>query len=405
MIKKCKKCGKVYDIGIFKYIESLWRSRMVFRCDACEELINWKKNEDLNRINRNKFSFDKCNIEYYDYRLYSWIYEKVLDKNEYCELRLIGDIIYNCFPSDLKEDYLICRKDEYDSNIKYGTHRIGDIEMSIPLNHILCIKILDVYKDYFEPDIEEPVFGFKGIEVINGIIKAKNYIYELGIPYEEPQRIRPNTDYQDVYSHFCTRIEDVLNYRDFIVSPIAFSQGKGCSNQRLFEVKAEGHCFENTTKGWVSNKLTVIREIPREEIIEYFNQNQQLKLIAEEFLEFRNSKYEDMWLEYATADIKPYRQFINDNEVEEMIVKCCKFNKSDVCIQVYPNVKFEICEQCSYYKYDIAYRKKEYCYLTIRNMIRKGIFSKENKNYKYLIDNNFKSEIEAVQRLLDYSNK
>lgn len=61
----------------------------------------------------------------------------------------------------------------------------------------------------------------------------------MAIPYEEPERIRPHTDYQDVYSHFCTRIEDLLSYRDFISSPIMFSQGKGSSNQRLFEVKAE----------------------------------------------------------------------------------------------------------------------------------------------------------------------
>ena len=403
MTRKCKKCGEVYDVGILKYIKSLWRGKMIFRCETCEELVNWKRDEDINQINENSFSFNKCNVKCYDNRLYDWIYKKIIDQNEYCELRLRGNIIYHCFPADLKEDYLVCRKDEYDPNIKYGTHRIGDIEKRIPLNYIVGIEIIDVYKDYFEPDVKEPVFGFKGIEVVDGILKAKDYIYELGIPYEEPQRIRPHTDYQDVYSHFCIRIEDVLNHRDFITSLIAFSEGKGRSNQRLFEVKAEGHCFENTTNGWVSNKLTVIREVTKEEIIEYFNQSQKLKLIVEKFLESRNSKYEEIWSKYAKADIRPYRQFLSDNEIDEMIVKICAFNKSDVCIQDYSKLKFEICEQCSYYKHAMEYKKKRHCYLTIRNTIRKGAFNKENKNYEYLLEHNFRSELEAVNRLLEYT--
>lgn len=403
MIRRCKKCGEVYDVKILEHIKYILRGNLFFRCKMCEDIINWKKVEDIKQINKNRFTSNKCNVGCYDNRLYEWICEKIIDQNEYCELRLIEDVVYKCFPTDLKEDYLVCRKDEYDPNIRYGTHREGDIEKNIPLNNILGIEILDIYKDYIEPNVKEPVYGFKGLEVIDGILKAKDYIYEIGIPYEEPQRIRPHTDYQDVYSHFCIRIEDVLNHRDFISTPIAFSQGKGYSNQRLFKVKAEGHCFENTTNGWVSNKLTIVREVTREEIMEYFSQSQKLRLRVEAVLESRNSKYKDIWLEYAKADIRPYKQFLDDNEIDEMIVKSCIFNKSDICIQDCSKIKFEICEQCNYYKNTMESKKKIYCYLVIRNAIRKGTFNKDNISYNYLLEHNLRSELEAVRRLLEYT--
>lgn len=51
----------------------------------------------------------------------------------------------------------------------------------------------------------------------------------------------------------------------------------------------------------------------------------------------------------------------------------------------------------------MEYKKKRYCYLTMRNAIRKGVFSKEDENYKYLFERNCKSELEAIQRLLEYN--
>lgn len=241
--------------------------------------------------------------------------------------------------------------------------------------------------------------------MVDGILKAKGYIYELGIPYEEPQKIRPHTDYQDVYSHFCIRIEDVLSHRDFITLPITFSQGKGFSNQRLFKVKAEGHCFKNnTSNGWVSNKLTLIREVTKDEIIEYFNKDKKLKSLAEDFLKSTNSKYEDIWSEYTKADIKPYKQFLDDNEIEEMIVNKCRYRKEDDCLQDDPVLEFDKCEQCNYYKYFMVNKKKTHSYLTLRNAIRKGTFNEEDESYQYLLEHNFESELEAIKRLLKYKN-
>lgn len=65
-----------------------------------------------------------------------------------------------------------------------------------------------IYIDYREPGVKEAIYGFKGVEIIDGILKARDYMYEIGISYEEPERIQPYTDYQDVYSYFCIKIED-----------------------------------------------------------------------------------------------------------------------------------------------------------------------------------------------------
>ena len=51
----------------------------------------------------------------------------------------------------------------------------------------------------------------------------------------------------------------------------------------------------------------------------------------------------------------------------------------------------------------MKYKKKIYCYLTMSNAIRKGVFSKEDENYKYLFERNCKSELEAIQSLLEYN--
>ncbi len=400
---RCKKCGEFYNVKLAQYIKVLWRRKMIFMCETCEELADWSKEEDIDQLNRNSFSFNECTIECFDYRIYGWIYENIIKHKKYCELRLSNGITYTCFPIDLKKDYLVCCKDEFDPSIEYGTHRMGDIEKKIPLNYIVGIKILDRYKDYFEPEVKEPVYGFKGVSVVDGLLKARNYIYEIGIPYEEPQRIRPHTDFQDVYSHFCIKIEDVLSYRDFITSPISFNQGNGHSEVRLFKVKGEGHCFENTANGWVSNKLTLIREVTREEIVKYFNKRLELKLAIEEN-KAENSIYENVWLEYTKADIKPYKQFIDDNEIEDTLVKECRYREEDDCLQSDSVLKFEKCEQCNYYKYYMVNKKKTYSYLTIRNAIRKDTFI-EDDNYQYLVESNFKSELEAIQRLLKYELK
>lgn len=402
MEEKCRKCGTTCIIKPTEYIKVLFRRKMIFMCKTCEDLIDWKKDTNLYHPNRNSFDWNECIVECFDSRLYYWLDKKVISAKKYCEVKLKGGITYNCFPVNLRDDYLVCCKDEFDPKIEYGVHRMGNVEKNIPLNCILGIKILDIYKDYVEPEVEEPVYGFKGVHLIDGVLKARDYIYEIGIPYEEPQRNRHHTNFQDVYSHFCIKIEDVLlNYRNFITSPISFSQGKGHVEERLFLVKGEGHCFQNTTYGWVSNKLTLIREVSKEELIEYFNKKPEIKLAAEKYFENANSTHKNVWFEYAKADIKPYKQFMTDDEIEHMLIRRCTYNKMGYCFQK-ATLKFENCKQCKCYKHFQENKKKTYSYLIIRNLIRKGNFDEADINYQYLLEHSCKSELDAIQRLLKH---
>ncbi|WP_353097073.1 hypothetical protein [Tissierella praeacuta] len=88
MLRKCKKCGEFYNVGIAEYIKVLLRREMIFMCETCEELTDWKKHEDIHQVNRNSFNSNECIVEYFDYRIYGWIYESIIEDNKYCELRL-----------------------------------------------------------------------------------------------------------------------------------------------------------------------------------------------------------------------------------------------------------------------------------------------------------------------------
>ena len=325
MQQKCKNCGEIYNIEVNKYFKMLLARK--FLCKTCEDINKWKENT-LDYENQNYYTWGECKIQHYDFRLYNRIEEEIIRPKKNCEIKLKFEEIYHCFPIELLGDYLLCCKDELEN----GVHRSGDMEKRIPINYILGIKLLDIYRDYVEPDIEKPVFGFKGVCLTDGILKSKDYIYEIGIPYEEPQRNPYYTDYQDVYSHFCHRIEDVLlNYRDFITSPMLFSQGKGHGEERLFLVKGEGHCFQNTAYGWVSNKLTLIREVSKEEIIKYFNKRLKLKLKTEKH--FIEQGIENVWVKYEQAEIKPYKQFMSNVEIENLLIQNCNYYKLDHCPQ------------------------------------------------------------------------
>ena len=92
MQSKCKKCGELYNVELIKYMKVLWRRKMSFMCGTCEGLIDWRKNKDINQVNRNSFNSKECVVECYDNRLHGWIYEKIIEQNNYCELRLRNDI-------------------------------------------------------------------------------------------------------------------------------------------------------------------------------------------------------------------------------------------------------------------------------------------------------------------------
>ncbi len=406
MLFQCKKCGKICDVKLSKYFEVLLRRNWIFMCETCEKIDDWKKRSQFLNT-ENYFYSTECSIEGFDPRLSIWVENKIIREQAYCVIMLRDKTEYTCFPVELKEDYsLICRNDEYNPEIEYGLHRKGALEVNIPLSDIRSIKIMDIYRDVAVPDVEKPVYGYKGVCLQNGILEAMDYIYEIGILYEEPQQNPYQTDYQDVYSHFCLKMEDVLlKYgRDFISSPITLARGKLCNDMRLFIVKAEGHCFENTPDGWVSNRLALIKEVQKEEIIAYFNKRPELKVQVQKYFA-KESIYDNIWEAYEKVEIKPYKQLLSDDEIEMLIIESCDYKKMGHCIQDDLSPKIERCQRCKCFNFpmSVSGELKTYHYLKVRNAIRQNTFNDANTSYQYLLEQNDKNYLDAIQRLIKYN--
>lgn len=312
----------------------------------------------------------------------------------------------NFFPVEFENDYLWCVNDEYDPAIEYGMHRKGQREIRIPINKIRKLIIFHIYDDYDAPEVVEPVYGYKGVGLCNGILGDNRYIYELGIPYQEEKRNPYKTDFQDVYSHFCLNMEDVLFRwgRDYISSTMRSNAGLQHFDKRLFKVKGEGHCFETTQKGWVSNKLTLIEEVSQTEIIAYFSSKPEL---IEKMIQI-NAKLEvgeNIWLQYLNTKIKPYIQLIDRQEIERMFIENCAFRKMGDCEYRLEELDMAICKRCAKYSYFAAYNENDYNYLISRSLVLKGEFDEGCECYQYLVSKKSVRELSAIQRLISTNNK
>ena len=149
--------------------------------------------------------------------------------------------------------------------------------VQIPYKNIKKVKIHWI-NDYPDEDASEPVYGFKAVELCDGGYKAKEALYQLGIQREEKRAPAGDKCYfNEAYMHFCTRIESVISVWKY------YSALNPESNTRIVKVKAEGHVFPryNYQDSWVASRLTIIEEISREQLIDYFQSSPELKAIYE----------------------------------------------------------------------------------------------------------------------------
>ena len=65
----------------------------------------------------------------------------------------------------------------------------------------------------------------------------------------------------------------------------------------LFRVKAEGHYRQNSPCGWVANKLTLLNEVDKSEIIVYYEKNPALLLKLKDKWEEKGES-DDLWERY-----------------------------------------------------------------------------------------------------------
>lgn len=298
---KCCKCKEYYQIkmGNLKRVFSKQRNNL-FYCDECNRIERWKTEHpfEVRFINQ---TVNHCDISYYHYGIEVWIEKTMANSDKLYEVTLCTDKKVYIFPEKYENDYLYGKNDTWNLGDEGKFHEKGDKSIRLPIDKIKCIDVIEVTRDYIEPDVEEPIYGYKGMPVRNGvIIGSDRYTYTIGVPYIEEKKGNPYAvDYQDCYSHFCLKMEEPLLYwgRDYIYSYVTKIEKNLDFEYKLYKIKAEKHCHHNTKYGWVSNHLTLVEEVTKEEIIDYYEKNPEILEKIQKYWEDNNITV-DVWDKY-----------------------------------------------------------------------------------------------------------
>lgn len=393
MKNTCMNCENKYETTFLKFVNSLLSENFCL-CDTCIKLKTWEENSKYIR-------YDGISNEWYikEFENPSDIINDVIKSNLNVAKLDIGErnkILKirkrdlneseRIWPEEIKNNYLIGYNVEYDPNIENGMFRKGKVLKEIPLSCISYIKIeMDIEK-YEEPDVKEPIIGYKGLRLDKGILLANNdYIFDINVPYIESKKNPYKYDYQDIYSHFCQSIEGVISWRDFLSDP----------NYRVFKVKAEGHCCKYGNH-WVSNKLTIISEVTQDEIIEYFNSDpEKLKIVK--------GMPDKVWDKYLEIKRKPYKVIVDEKEILDLYVHGCEGYRSTICKQCDSILSYKLCDECSLKGIIVEVNKGKLYYLQLRAEILNKSFRENDERLKWLIEHKQKNKVQALERLLKYT--
>ena len=393
MKNTCMNCENKYETTFLKFVNSLLSENFCL-CDTCIKLKTWEENSKYIR-------YDGISNELYikEFENPSDIIDDVirfnlnvakLDIGERNKILKIRKRELNeserIWPEEIKNNYLIGYNVEYDPNIENGMFRKGKILKEIPLSCISYIKIESDIEKYEEPDVNEPIIGYKGLRLDKGILFANNdYIFDINVPYIESKKNPYKYDYQDIYSHFCQSIEDVIAWRNFLLHP----------NYRVFKVKAEGHCCKYGGH-WVSNKLTIISEVTQDEIIEYFNSDpEKLKIVK--------GMPDKVWDKYLEIKRNPYKVIVDEKEILDLYVHGCDGYKSRICKQCDSILSYKLCDECSLKGIIVEANKGKLYYLQLRAEILNKSFRENDERLKWLIEHKQKNKVQALRRLLKYT--
>ena len=393
MKNTCMNCENKYETTFLKFVNSLLSENFCL-CDTCIKLKTWEENSKYIR-------YDGISNELYikEFENPSDIIDDVIrfnlnvakldigERNKILKIRKRDlNESERIWPEEIKNNYLIGYNVEYDPNIENGMFRKGKILKEIPLSCISYIKIESDIEKYEEPDVNEPIIGYKGLRLDKGILFANNdYIFDINVPYIESKKNPYKYDYQDIYSHFCQSIEDVIAWRNFLLHP----------NYRVFKVKAEGHCRKYGGH-WVSNKLTIISEVTQDEIIEYFNSDpEKLKIVK--------GMPDKVWDKYLETKRKPYKVIVDEKEILDLYVHGCDGYKSRICKQCDSILSYKLCDECSLKGIIVEANKGKLYYLQLRAEILNKSFRENDERLKWLIEHKQKNKVQALRRLLKYT--
>lgn len=360
----CKNCGHSMEITTKSYIKHLVSGQQNL-CTSCQKIKKW---EHESRLISGCAFFDLSEeriIHKYADDLYDRISRELT--NERCVIRNKEGAYFVCKVSKVENGYISCFREEPFNDL-----------FVIPICFVDRYIIIDEDCLKYNQSNHCSIIGYKGVLLRDGILGDERYIYEIGKTYVEEKRDPFRFDYQDIYSHFCIKLENVLGWRDFLSTPV--NRPNNCE-YRLFLVKGDGHCFENTPGNWVSNQLTLLREVSQDEILKYFSEHK----IPE--------KYANSLEQYKTTTIVPYTNMLSREDIE-------KIRDSNIWWSQCNDLGVNCISHCNNYrcKHEVL---REYFYLRLRLYIQNGTFSRECFEYRFLENNHFKRELTAILRLLN----
>lgn len=245
------------------------------------------------------------------------------------------------------------------------------------------------------------MIGYKGVVLRNGVLRSKyEDIFEVNVP-RETEKVDDGMAFTECGYSFCGTIEDVILHENFILSQVQ----RKIRDVRLFEIDTlDGHVI-GTSYHHKSSKIMLTREIPQEEIIEYFLMNLKAKELMEKALKIDGAGT-SVYEEYCTICIEPYRLIEDIDEIEDTYVhSCARLGQKGLCKQILSNgLKVSDCDGCSGFDMALGPRdfEEDYLYLLARRKIKMGLSLDSIDEYLRLAANNSKNEIAGLKLLKTY---
>ena len=118
------------------------------------------------------------------------------------------------------------------------------------------------------------LYGFKAIELKNGILRSKTngnkqgIIFEIGIESQYSEVCSGISFAENGYS-FCDSIDEVLDHEADFINPL---DERRFRDVRLFRIKTSGLVIGDSSHR-KAERITVIDEVIQSELVEYFCNN------------------------------------------------------------------------------------------------------------------------------------
>lgn len=235
--------------------------------------------------------------------------------------------------------------------------------------------------------------GFKGIEVVNGILRSKSNGNEAGAIFEigvltDKSAIDDGIGFSENGYSFCGAIEDVLPWENFL-GP---KHTPGYVVSRLFKIDTLSSRVIGSKSHYKAERIVVLEEVCKEEIIDYFKRNPNR--LPEEYRQDFESFCEMQW--------KPYAEVLDQKRIGAVIVdNCFRRRQKSLCLQEDGFEDIEKCKTCLGYNWsgDVGNSMVDYMYLQARRKIKAGMPLTDIEEYHRLLSGKRRIEAHSLELL------